>query len=296
MILDEHRICGIGWLCFFAVTLSWTGALNKAELIESSIALVLFPWQHMRSPSVSCLDVDTSPPTSDSSSAALTPSTPTKSHRRSASCGNNPTNSVQGSGPDMRIIRIRMDLQDGNLYRSILVGTWDSWGWVSAAAVTEQNVICHMLHLQALICQDAVMIVIRVRSSGYRAPRISLEQIKLSGCHCDSPLSLPAGYEQWQDPHCDQLCLRKAQSGPQTGVQIRADPAPARRKRWGGVFTIERHRNCSVDLLTVLIISNVYHSNGGKEEFKIDFPNQKYWIDTQEKLVLLQEPRINIYN
>lgn len=75
----------------------------------------------MRSPSVSCLDVDTSPPTNDSTPATLTPSTPTKSHRRSASCGNNPAGTVQGSGPDMRIIRIGMDLQDGNLYRSILV-------------------------------------------------------------------------------------------------------------------------------------------------------------------------------
>lgn len=77
----------------------------------------------MRSPSVSCLDVDTSPSTNESTPATLTPSTPTKSHRRSASCGNNPAGTVQGSGPDMRIIRIRMDLQDGNLYRSILVPT-----------------------------------------------------------------------------------------------------------------------------------------------------------------------------
>lgn len=75
----------------------------------------------MRSPSVSCLDVDTSPPTNDSTPATLTPSTPTKSHRRSASCGNNPTANIQGSGSDMHIIRIRMGLQDGNLYRSILV-------------------------------------------------------------------------------------------------------------------------------------------------------------------------------
>ena len=77
----------------------------------------------MKSPSVSCLDVDTSPPTNESTPVSLTPSTPVKSHRRSVSCGNNPSyNNSQGSGPDMRIIRIRMDLQDGNLYRSILVG------------------------------------------------------------------------------------------------------------------------------------------------------------------------------
>ncbi|KAM3614537.1 uncharacterized protein V6R79_015823 [Siganus canaliculatus] len=91
--------------------------------------------KHMRSPSVSCLDVDTSPSTNDSTPATLTPSTPTKSHRRSASCGNNPPSNNQGSGPDMRIIRIRMDLQDGNLYRSILVTSNDKTPTVISSAL-----------------------------------------------------------------------------------------------------------------------------------------------------------------
>ncbi|XP_070690820.1 ral guanine nucleotide dissociation stimulator-like 2 isoform X2 [Pempheris klunzingeri] len=95
--------------------------------------------KHMRSPSVSCLDVDTSPPTNDSTPATLTPSTPTKSHRRSASCGTNPTNNTQGSGPDMRIIRIRMDLQDGNLYRSILVTSNDKTPTVISSALEKHN-------------------------------------------------------------------------------------------------------------------------------------------------------------
>ncbi|XP_040899867.1 ral guanine nucleotide dissociation stimulator-like 2 isoform X2 [Toxotes jaculatrix] len=95
--------------------------------------------KHMRSPSVSCLDVDTSPPTNDSTPAALTPSTPTKSHRRSASCGNNPPNNIQGSGPDMRIIRIRMGLQDGNLYRSILVTSNDKTPTVISSALEKHN-------------------------------------------------------------------------------------------------------------------------------------------------------------
>lgn len=93
----------------------------RGNCCHSLLRLFLILLQHMRSPSVSCLDVDTSPPTNDSTPATLTPSTPTKSHRRSASCGNNPANNIQGSGSDMHIIRIRMDLQDGNLYRSILV-------------------------------------------------------------------------------------------------------------------------------------------------------------------------------
>ncbi|XP_034553736.1 ral guanine nucleotide dissociation stimulator-like 2 [Notolabrus celidotus] len=95
--------------------------------------------KHMRSPSVSCLDVDTSPPTNDSTPATLSPTTPTKSHRRSASCGNNPPNNVQGSGPDMRIIRIRMDLQDGNLYRSILVTSNDKTPTVISSALEKHN-------------------------------------------------------------------------------------------------------------------------------------------------------------
>ncbi|XP_060905881.1 ral guanine nucleotide dissociation stimulator-like 2 isoform X1 [Labrus mixtus] len=95
--------------------------------------------KHMRSPSVSCLDVDTSPPTNDSTPATLTPSSPTKSHRRSASCGNNPPNNVQGSGPDMRIIRIRMDLHDGNLYRSILVTSNDKTPTVISSALEKHN-------------------------------------------------------------------------------------------------------------------------------------------------------------
>ncbi|KAM8870771.1 ral guanine nucleotide dissociation stimulator-like 2 isoform 2-T2 [Spinachia spinachia] len=95
--------------------------------------------KHMKSPSVSCLDVDTSSSTNDSTPAALSPCTPTKSHRRSVSCGNNPPNNVQGSGPDMRIIRIRMDLQDGNLYRSILVTSNDKSPTVISSALEKHN-------------------------------------------------------------------------------------------------------------------------------------------------------------
>uniref|UniRef100_A0AAX7UJW5 Ral guanine nucleotide dissociation stimulator-like 2 n=1 Tax=Astatotilapia calliptera TaxID=8154 RepID=A0AAX7UJW5_ASTCA len=95
--------------------------------------------KHMRSPSVSCLDVDTSPPTNESNPATLTPTTPTKSHRRSASCGNNPPGNIQGSGADMRIIRIRMDLEDGNLYRSILVTSNDKTPTVISSALEKHN-------------------------------------------------------------------------------------------------------------------------------------------------------------
>ncbi|KPP73286.1 ral guanine nucleotide dissociation stimulator-like 2-like [Scleropages formosus] len=96
--------------------------------------------KHMKSPSVSCLDVDTSPPPADPSPASLTPASDTvKSHRRSVSCGNTPTSKSQEAGPDMRIIRIRMDLQDGNLYRSILVTSNDKTPSVISHALEKHN-------------------------------------------------------------------------------------------------------------------------------------------------------------
>ncbi|KAG9345265.1 hypothetical protein JZ751_009811 [Albula glossodonta] len=96
--------------------------------------------KHMKSPSVSCLDVDSSPSSTDNTPSALTSSTNVvKSHRRSVSCGNTPANSSQGAGPDMRIIRIRMDIQDGNLYRSILVTSNDKTPSIVSAALVKHN-------------------------------------------------------------------------------------------------------------------------------------------------------------
>ncbi|KAL4646796.1 ral guanine nucleotide dissociation stimulator-like 2 isoform X1 [Arapaima gigas] len=95
--------------------------------------------KHMKSPSVSCLDVDTSSPPADPSPAVLTPVNDVKSHRRSVSCGNNPTSKSPEARPDMRIIRIRMDLQDGNLYRSIMVTSNDKTPSVISHALEKHN-------------------------------------------------------------------------------------------------------------------------------------------------------------
>ncbi|XP_063734710.1 ral guanine nucleotide dissociation stimulator-like 2 isoform X2 [Eleginops maclovinus] len=122
---------------------------SRSSLTADSDSLFDFPspvnhllsklTKHMRSPSVSCLDVDTSSSANESTPATLTPTTPTKSHRRSVSCGNNPTYNIQGSGPDMRIIRIRMDLHDGNLYRSILVTSNDKTHTVISSALEKHS-------------------------------------------------------------------------------------------------------------------------------------------------------------
>ncbi|KAG9283694.1 ral guanine nucleotide dissociation stimulator-like isoform X1 [Astyanax mexicanus] len=95
--------------------------------------------KHMKSPSVSCLDVDSSPPPNDPTPSALTTPTVVKSHRRSVSCGNAPSTASPGAGPDMRIVRIRMELHDGNLYRSILVTSNDKTPTVISSALEKHN-------------------------------------------------------------------------------------------------------------------------------------------------------------
>ncbi|KAI5092447.1 ral guanine nucleotide dissociation stimulator-like 2 isoform X1 [Silurus meridionalis] len=97
--------------------------------------------KHMKSPSVSCLDVESSPPPNDPTPAIMTTlsSNTSKTHRRSVSCGNTPSNHAPGAGPDMRIVKIRMDLQDGNLYRSILVTSNDKSPSVISSALEKHN-------------------------------------------------------------------------------------------------------------------------------------------------------------
>lgn len=88
--------------------------------------------QHMKWPSVSTLD--TAPEDVGSSAGGLLPPTPTgggfpQGHRRSASCGSAfpaPPNPEPGAPPsDCCIIRARMALHNGSLYKSILVTSQD---------------------------------------------------------------------------------------------------------------------------------------------------------------------------
>ncbi|XP_050777011.1 ral guanine nucleotide dissociation stimulator-like 2 isoform X3 [Gopherus flavomarginatus] len=88
--------------------------------------------QHMKWPSVSALD--TAPEDVGSSAGGLSPPTPTggdfpRGHRRSASCGSAfpaPPNPEPGTpSSDCCIIRARMALHNGSLYKSILVTSQD---------------------------------------------------------------------------------------------------------------------------------------------------------------------------
>ncbi|KAM9119684.1 ral guanine nucleotide dissociation stimulator-like 2 [Pangshura tecta] len=88
--------------------------------------------QHMKWPSVSALD--TAPEDVGSSAGGLSAPTPTwggfpRGHRRSASCGSAfpaPPNPEPGAPPsDCCIIRARMALHNGSLYKSILVTSQD---------------------------------------------------------------------------------------------------------------------------------------------------------------------------
>lgn len=174
----------------------------------------------MKSPSVSCLDVDSSPPTNDPIPSALTPSTPIKSHRRSVSCGNNPTNNNKGSGPDMRIVRIRMDLQDGNMYRSILVLSWDndilSWDLIRDICLflVSNYTLHYTLHswLFTLIHKYPLMLVIQNISSGCTQDIITRSQAVWY--HCRSPSLFPQVTSNDKTPTVISSALEKHSQDP----------------------------------------------------------------------------------
>ncbi|MGH0160688.1 UNVERIFIED_CONTAM: hypothetical protein FKN15_069716 [Acipenser sinensis] len=100
--------------------------------------------KHMKSPSVSCLDAVASAPgsnhTPSSPPSTLTPPPGfVKSHRRSASCGSAPPPGAVKAESDMRIIRVEMGLEDGNMYRSILVSSNDKAPTVISKALEKHN-------------------------------------------------------------------------------------------------------------------------------------------------------------
>ncbi|XP_041091086.1 ral guanine nucleotide dissociation stimulator-like 2 [Polyodon spathula] len=100
--------------------------------------------KHRKSPSVSCLDAVASAPGSNHTPSPQ-PSTLTpprgfvKSHRRSASCGSAPPLGTVKAESDMRIIRVEMGLEDGNMYRSILVSSNDKAPTVISKALEKHN-------------------------------------------------------------------------------------------------------------------------------------------------------------
>ncbi|KAM8793818.1 ral guanine nucleotide dissociation stimulator-like 2 [Eudromia elegans] len=77
--------------------------------------------QHVKWPSVSALDEAAAPATLSPPAAGVT-GVPTRGHRRSASCGS----AVPNVSPsECRIIRARMELHNGSLYKSILITSQD---------------------------------------------------------------------------------------------------------------------------------------------------------------------------
>ncbi|XP_058864929.1 ral guanine nucleotide dissociation stimulator-like 2 [Acipenser ruthenus] len=100
--------------------------------------------KHMKSPSVSCLDAVANAPgsnhTPSSPPSTLTPPLGfVKSHRRSASCGSAPPPGAVKAESDIRIIRVEMGLEDGNMYRSILVSSNDKAPTVISKALEKHN-------------------------------------------------------------------------------------------------------------------------------------------------------------
>ncbi|XP_075773550.1 ral guanine nucleotide dissociation stimulator-like 2 isoform X5 [Pelodiscus sinensis] len=122
--------------------ISWDRPSSSSEPPTSSCDLLLPPCgpsqllcrlaQHMKWPSVSALD--TAPSDTAPSAGGLSPPTPAgeglpRGHRRSASCGSAfptpPTPAPGGPPSDCLILRARMDLHNGSLYKSILVTSQD---------------------------------------------------------------------------------------------------------------------------------------------------------------------------
>ncbi|XP_048375948.1 ral guanine nucleotide dissociation stimulator-like isoform X3 [Stegostoma tigrinum] len=101
--------------------------------------------RHTKFPSVSSLDsagIDPSPTCPPSPSALSPTATFIKGHRRSASCGASyvPSSSPIGSPQsDCRIIRVRLDVSNGNLYKSILVSSQDKTPAVVGKALEKHN-------------------------------------------------------------------------------------------------------------------------------------------------------------
>ncbi|XP_078073659.1 ral guanine nucleotide dissociation stimulator-like [Mustelus asterias] len=101
--------------------------------------------RHTKFPSVSSLDsagIDSSP-TCPPSPSTLSPTTSfVKGHRRSASCGATyvpPSAPIGSPQSDCRIIRIRLDVANGNLYKSILVSSQDKTPAVIGKALEKHN-------------------------------------------------------------------------------------------------------------------------------------------------------------
>ncbi|TSK20095.1 Ral guanine nucleotide dissociation stimulator-like 2 [Bagarius yarrelli] len=113
--------------------------LAKIRLLQSSCRNSAFRLDESfvhwydRVPTLSAEESDPAP------SPVITPNNTSKTHRRSVSCGNAPSNQAPGAGPEMRIVKIRMDLRDGNLYRSILVSSNDKSPTVISSALEKHN-------------------------------------------------------------------------------------------------------------------------------------------------------------
>ncbi|XP_069775761.1 ral guanine nucleotide dissociation stimulator-like isoform X3 [Narcine bancroftii] len=111
----------------------------KEHTLKPFNALFCRVSRHPKSPSVSCLDtagLEPRPPPLSALSPAV------KGHRRSASCGATCTPpSAPASSPqsDCRIIRVRLDVANGNVYKSILVSSQDKTPALVVKALEKHN-------------------------------------------------------------------------------------------------------------------------------------------------------------
>ncbi|XP_072886210.1 ral guanine nucleotide dissociation stimulator-like isoform X2 [Hemitrygon akajei] len=123
---------------------SETPGAKEHSLKPINALLCKIAWQS-KFPSVSSLDsagIEPTPTCSPSLSALSPTASFVKGHRRSASCGatyTSPSVSMGSPQSDCRIIRVRLDISTGNVYKSILVSSQDKTPAVVGKALEKHN-------------------------------------------------------------------------------------------------------------------------------------------------------------
>ncbi|XP_051899552.1 ral guanine nucleotide dissociation stimulator-like isoform X2 [Pristis pectinata] len=118
---------------------------SKEHSLKPINALLCKVAWHPKFPSVSSLDsagIEPSPACPPSPSALSPAAAFAKGHRRSASCGATyASSSVPVGSPqsDCRIVRVRLDVANGNVYKSILVSSQDKTPAVVGKALEKHN-------------------------------------------------------------------------------------------------------------------------------------------------------------
>ncbi|XP_038673453.1 ral guanine nucleotide dissociation stimulator-like isoform X1 [Scyliorhinus canicula] len=180
--------------CLSEFAVSKEHSLNPINVLLCKVA------RHTKFPSVSSLDsagIDSSPSYPPSPTNLSPTSSFVKGHRRSASCGATyvpPSTPIGSPQSDCRIIRVRLDVANGNLYKSILVYSQDKTPTIIGKALEKHNQDANAIpsyELVQLISEDKEFIIPHnanvfyamnsssvdfiLRRKGYPSPKMRIE-------------------------------------------------------------------------------------------------------------------------